>query len=114
PLIPYSSCLFIQRPALHPTLHSFPTRRSSDLLTLVTYPLVGHKETAEAKAGARKYVIYLLGAAKVFLLAAIILTYNVTGTLEFRDRKSTRLNSSHLGISYAVFCLKKKKKTTNN
>src|SRR5437899_6629363 len=31
-----------------------------------------------------------------------------------RDRKSTRLNSSHLGISYAVFCLKKKKKDTNN
>src|SRR5437899_6580261 len=29
------------------------------------------------------------------------------------DRKSTRLNSSHLGISYAVFCLKKKKKTYN-
>src|SRR5262245_63750485 len=28
-----------------------------------------------------------------------------------RDRKSTRLNSSHLGISYAVFCLKKKKYT---
>src|SRR5262245_62846190 len=26
----------------------------------------------------------------------------------FKDRKSTRLNSSHLGISYAVFCLKKK------
>src|SRR5437899_5046845 len=29
-----------------------------------------------------------------------------------RDRKSTRLNSSHLGISYAVFCLKKKKNIT--
>src|SRR3712207_7560177 len=29
------------------------------------------------------------------------------------DRKSTRLNSSHANISYAVFCLKKKKKTTN-
>src|SRR5205814_8732556 len=28
------------------------------------------------------------------------------------DRKSTRLNSSHLGISYAVFCLKKKKKNS--
>src|SRR5262245_65131332 len=28
------------------------------------------------------------------------------------DRKSTRLNSSHLGISYAVFCLKKKKQNT--
>src|SRR5688500_19671494 len=32
--------------------------------------------------------------------------------LPFRDRKSTRLNSSHLVISYAVFCLKKKKKST--
>src|SRR5438045_8183747 len=35
---------------------------------------------------------------------------------EGRDRKSTRLNSSHLGISYAVFCLKKKtiyKRTTD-
>src|SRR5205814_5712350 len=30
-----------------------------------------------------------------------------------RDRKSTRLNSSHLGISYAVFCLKKKKRKKN-
>src|SRR5437773_7478513 len=29
-----------------------------------------------------------------------------------RDRKSTRLNSSHITISYAVFCLKKKKKST--
>jgi len=54
-------------------------------LTFVTYPLVGHKESAEARAGARKYVIYLLGAAKVLLLAAIILTYNVAGTLEFRS-----------------------------
>src|SRR5437899_3649004 len=33
-----------------------------------------------------------------------------TGLAPLRDRKSTRLNSSHLGISYAVFCLKKKKK----
>src|SRR5699024_778674 len=30
------------------------------------------------------------------------------------DRKSTRLNSSHVSISYAVFCLKKKKNTQNN
>ena len=56
-----------------------------EALTLVTYPLVGHKETAEARAGARKYIIYLLGAAKVLLVAAIILTYNVAGTLEFRQ-----------------------------
>src|SRR2546430_4220995 len=33
--------------------------------------------------------------------------------LAFRDRKSTRLNSSHSQISYAVFCLKKKKKEKN-
>src|SRR6266851_5924010 len=31
-----------------------------------------------------------------------------------RDRKSTRLNSSHITISYAVFCLKKKKKKNRN
>src|SRR5436309_10945707 len=33
---------------------------------------------------------------------------------EARDRKSTRLNSSHVKISYAVFCLKKKKKKKKN
>jgi multicomponent Na+:H+ antiporter subunit D len=55
-----------------------------EALTLSTYPLVAHKETPEAKAGGRTYVIYLLGAAKVLLIAAIILTYNVAGTLEFR------------------------------
>src|SRR5690625_5874907 len=33
-------------------------------------------------------------------------------TWSVRDRKSTRLNSSHVAISYAVFCLKKKKTTT--
>src|SRR5436853_5535876 len=32
----------------------------------------------------------------------------------FGDRKSTRLNSSHLGISYAVFCLKKKRQPAPN
>src|SRR5207302_11085536 len=32
----------------------------------------------------------------------------------WRDRKSTRLNSSHVKISYAVFCLKKKKNNKNN
>src|SRR2546430_7052884 len=35
----------------------------------------------------------------------------VPAPADFRDRKSTRLNSSHSQISYAVFCLKKKKKT---
>src|SRR5947199_1607759 len=36
------------------------------------------------------------------------------GEVSAIDRKSTRLNSSHLGISYAVFCLKKKKQRKNN
>src|SRR5436305_6673882 len=35
------------------------------------------------------------------------------GVAVLRDRKSTRLNSSHVRISYAVFCLKKKKKQKN-
>src|SRR5437588_7884893 len=35
---------------------------------------------------------------------------NFTGQVAVQDRKSTRLNSSHTVISYAVFCLKKKKK----
>src|SRR5947199_10235613 len=34
----------------------------------------------------------------------------IVWVLWYLDRKSTRLNSSHLGISYAVFCLKKKRK----
>src|SRR2546426_9139611 len=37
---------------------------------------------------------------------------NRIALLTAQDRKSTRLNSSHLVISYAVFCLKKKKKNT--
>src|SRR5690349_21892148 len=36
------------------------------------------------------------------------------GRVRYQDRKSTRLNSSHVEISYAVFCLKKKKKTKKN
>src|SRR5207253_9980273 len=42
-------------------------------------------------------------------------TVNLTGVSNgqtLQDRKSTRLNSSHVAISYAVFCLKKKTKTT--
>src|SRR5690606_40708546 len=38
----------------------------------------------------------------------LILTLKVEGTAAAPDRKSTRLNSSHVKISYAVFCLKKK------
>src|SRR2546421_6471984 len=45
------------------------------------------------------------------LLQLIVLPYVMNLVLEQKDRKSTRLNSSHDQISYAVFCLKKKKKT---
>src|SRR5437899_7989786 len=40
--------------------------------------------------------------------------HGATDEREAKDRKSTRLNSSHLGISYAVFCLKKKNKELVN
>ena len=46
------------------------------------------------------------GIGKVTCLYLAEKGYNVIGTS--RDRKSTRLNSSHVVISYAVFCLKKK------
>src|SRR5688500_20084000 len=62
----------------HRSLHSFPTRRSSDL-TLAGL-LGGGRSGCQGQDAAR-----------------------VRG----EDRKSTRLNSSHLVISYAVFCLKK-------
>src|SRR2546427_2866735 len=50
---------------------------------------------------------------KVFLANAAILSTGVSSVSQspIIDRKSTRLNSSHSQISYAVFCLKKKKKT---
>jgi len=54
-----------------------------EVLSLSTYPLVMHKETPEAWEGAKKYVVYLMGTSKSFLLAAIVLTYYLTGTLDF-------------------------------
>ncbi|SVD97095.1 uncharacterized protein METZ01_LOCUS449949, partial [marine metagenome] len=76
-------------------------------LSLITYPLVAHKGTAEAKNGARKYVIYLLGAAKVFLVAAIILTYNLAGTLEFSKAGifPAGIQSAHPELLYIIFVL---------
>src|SRR5256885_5697281 len=41
-------------------------------------------------------------------------TFSSRGALSAGDRKSTRLNSSHLVISYAVFCLKKKKQRNHH
>src|ERR1035441_10736069 len=52
-----------------------------------------------------------IGYQEVHPLSHAGRVFNVIIILGGVDRKSTRLNSSHLGISYAVFCLKKKKKT---
>src|SRR5437868_10504649 len=87
-------CLFsILDRAAPPDLHSFPTRRSSDLVVLA--------KPIEAAGGSRV-------AGEVNALWTTI----AAEVSAVKDRKSTRLNSSHVSISYAVFCLKKKNSTT--
>src|SRR5206468_10357040 len=95
-------------------LHSFPTRRSSDLMQL----LVGcagrpERELVDAVAGEARVRVTVdesrdraAAAAVEFVHVAVERGQVAHAT---QDRKSTRLNSSHDQISYAVFCLKKKK-----
>src|SRR5947209_13605353 len=58
---------------------------------------------------------YLLAPVPLVVPCVFILLHVFVGFLQafVLDRKSTRLNSSHANISYAVFCLKKKKKDYN-
>jgi multicomponent Na+:H+ antiporter subunit D len=56
-----------------------------EVITLFTYPLVAHHQDEEGYAGAKKYLVYLMGTSKGFLLPALILTYVMTGTLDFAD-----------------------------
>src|SRR5207249_10553382 len=86
-------------------LHSFPTRRSSDLrgaledtidCVMLGY-FLGRGKRAELGVGALLVGVYDKDADEFVTVTKI-------GT----DRKSTRLNSSHVSSSYAVFCLKKK------
>ncbi|HIN32999.1 MAG TPA: monovalent cation/H+ antiporter subunit D family protein [Nitrospirales bacterium] len=77
-----------------------------EILSLSTYPLVMHKETKESWEGGKMYVIYLVGASKSFFLAAMILTYMLTGTLEFqRGGMFTGVEASSLllTIIYILF-----------
>src|SRR5690606_41787322 len=74
----------------HGALHSFPTRRSSDLSHDA---LLGQPEGS---------VVTSSGGTAYLALRPLLPDWVV-------DRKSTRLNSSHVKISYAVFCLKKKR-----
>src|SRR5262245_65057111 len=76
----------------------FPTRRSSDLSNspgpAIPAPAGGHRVNQASRGP---------GAGRG--LGGFVWRSDDRGK---KDRKSTRLNSSHLGISYAVFCLKKK------
>src|SRR5437868_15353957 len=74
----------------HRDLPSFPTRRSSDL-------------ARSAGCGARGQ-----GTSATLPEKPLLRFYGGIARTATRDRKSTRLNSSHVSISYAVFCLKKK------
>jgi multicomponent Na+:H+ antiporter subunit D len=55
-----------------------------EVLTLVTYPLVTHHGTEAAKRGGRVYLALLLSTSVLFLLPAVIFTWYVAGTTEFR------------------------------
>src|SRR5690606_41325108 len=85
-------------------------------------PICAQRREAERKAESRRELLRRLGFALGMgaLVVAIFVVVNLLGqnraTLpggyqDYRaqDRKSTRLNSSHVKISYAVFCLKKNK-----
>src|SRR5256885_8317239 len=84
----------------------------NDTATTEIYPLSLH----DALPICFELVIQLLGGPSAQLFDPIGQPIpvrhgeGIEDTREPQDRKSTRLNSSHLVISYAVFCLKKKKK----
>jgi multicomponent Na+:H+ antiporter subunit D len=75
-----------------------------EVLTLCTFPLVGHKETPEAMGGARRYLVYLLGTSLFFLLFAVVASYSVSGTLEFRPEGIMRGSGSPLLLT-GIFVL---------
>src|SRR5699024_12730738 len=85
------------------SLHSFPTRRSSDLniyeCKIDSVPRCQRKSPFCTISS-----ISFLGQGTGFVCNRRIEKNEARRT----DRKSTRLNSSHVSISYAVFCLKKK------
>src|SRR5699024_11519739 len=89
-------------------LHSFPTRRSSDLhvenfrLRDGVFSLIFTPATAPVESPANKSIKELSAASTLFGTPML-------SRQKSADRKSTRLNSSHVSISYAVFCLKKKR-----
>src|SRR5690554_7040496 len=104
------SPFFLKCYSAHRDLHSFPTRRSSDLdqlkqSSIQPFPSVSVSSRTQSKSSSCK------GGNSPFWYSLFTLRMALH---MFSDRKSTRLNSSHVRISYAVFCLKKKKKKTTN
>jgi multicomponent Na+:H+ antiporter subunit D len=79
-----------------------------EVITLFTYPLVAHHQDEEGYAGGKKYLVYLMGTSKGLLLPAVILTYVMTGTLDFADNIRNGVFASgtdHLWITvtYVLF-----------
>src|SRR5688500_20281067 len=93
------------RPAAHDALHSFPTRRSPDLTTssVAHSPATSELGRSATDSDATRLTTFTVASARFPPIAALTFASPL-------DRKSTRLNSSHLVISYAVFCLKNKQK----
>jgi multicomponent Na+:H+ antiporter subunit D len=56
-----------------------------EVLSLSTYPLVTHEQNAEARFSGRKYLTYILGTSIGLALPAMLLTYSLAGTLDFRS-----------------------------
>ena len=76
-----------------------------EVLSLITYPLVYHHEDEAAWEGSKKYIIYLMGASKTFLLIAVALTYFLTGNLDFaHDGLLKEVSSSPLILTLLYFC----------
>src|SRR5207249_9605906 len=105
--------LFFTRSAAHRPLHSFPTRRSSDLAVAAgkreVEQLAGDIVDRELRRGPAVR-IRLVRHRNDGVVSEAEWPFGHEKALDrVADRKSTRLNSSHVSISYAVFCLKKKK-----
>src|SRR5207247_10118507 len=104
PLIPYYSSFSLPPAPPPPHPPPFPTRRSSDLTSAPSSP----PRAAPACSPSTPTAIGCNASSRSSPRATTNASPPGRG-LEEADRKSTRLNSSHEWISYAVFCLKKKK-----
>src|SRR5207248_6356810 len=109
PVLQHLSPFLSSCTGLHRHQHSFPTRRSSDLRHARRIDEHAHGQRAVRMVEAE---IDRLGHDRDATFGDHELSRTLGTRIAIRDRedrKSTRLNSSHRTISYAVFCLKKKK-----